>query len=235
MNNLYLNDAYLKEQKTIVEQQRVVKKKTAVVLKDNIFYPSGGGQIFDTGNLVVENKTIFVTRIVKIDGYSWLCLDTKDNLPEGTDVMSEIDWERRYRFMKSHTAAHLVMGAIKRNVADYSPEGIEINEECNIELRFAGDWDASEQSANNVIQISNETINKNLSVYAEDFSDINNAVGKHQHIFRGSTNFSGNIRIVVIEDWDANPCGGTHVKNTNELSEIELVEFSKHTFIVRLK
>jgi Ser-tRNA(Ala) deacylase AlaX len=235
MRKLYLEDSYLKEQQAIIIQQRIIKKKTAVVLDNDIFYPGGGGQPFDTGCLSIGEKKFNVNRIVKIDDSHWLCLDSQEELSVGTEVFSEIHWERRYLFMRCHTTAHLVMGAIKRHVEGYSPEGIEISENGDIALSFSGKWDNSRQVAEKIIQMANETIKRGGCVYAEEFSDIGAAVAKYSDIFRGSTDFKGNVRIVIIEGWDANPCGGTHIKSLDELNEIVLSDFSNDTITIRAK
>ena len=235
MSQLYLNDAYLKEQKTVISQQRVMKKKTAVTLEDNIFHPSGGGQLFDTGKLTIGDTTVDVVKLVKEKKDVWLCLDTKESLSEGTEVLSSIDWERRYKFMRCHTAAHIVMGAIKRHVESYAPEGIEINEDGEIELSFSGKWDSTQKTADSILNLANETISHGGKVWTEDFGDINEAIEKHNSIFRGVTDLKGDVRIVIIENWDANPCGGTHVKELSEIGVIELIEFSPRTMIVRVR
>jgi Ser-tRNA(Ala) deacylase AlaX len=235
MKQLYLEDAYLKEHKTTISQQRIMKKKTAVTLEENIFHPTGGGQLFDIGFLTVGDTKIDVTRIIKEKKDVWLCLETKDPLPEGTEVMSCIDWERRYKFMRCHTVAHVTMGAIKRHVDGYVPEGIEISEEGEIELSFSGKWDSTQQSVDAIIKSANETISRGGKVRFEEFEDINDAVEKNKDIFRGTTDLKGDVRIIVVEDWDANPCGGTHVKKLSELGIIELVEFSPRTVIIRIQ
>jgi len=235
MNSLYQKDSYLKEAVTNIEQQRVVKKKTAVTLVDDIFYPSGGGQPFDLGLLVVGERKYNVTRIVKIDGKNWLCLDTSDNIAPDTKVTAIINWERRYRFMRCHTAAHVVMGSIRRNVKNYIPEGIEISEDFSITLKFSGEWNATPENADKIITTANNVISENRNVISESFDDVKEAVNKYADIFRGSQDFTGQVRITVIENWDANPCGGTHILRLDEIGKVKLIEFTSDSFTLRLE
>lgn len=63
----------------------------------------------------------------------------QDSFADGIELLSRIDWERMYNFMRCHSTAYVVMGAIKRNIKDYSPDGIEMNDNGEIDLKFSGE------------------------------------------------------------------------------------------------
>ena len=115
---LYLTDNYLQEfTATIIEREG-----NTVVLDQSAFYPESGGQPTDTGTLT-NNATaeeFKVSSAKKLSGKMVLELD-HPGLAVGDSVTGRIDWERRYRFMRSHTAAHLLSEVIHKATAAASP------------------------------------------------------------------------------------------------------------------
>src|SRR3989338_361447 len=101
---LYMDDSYLKEFEATVES---VKDDKFVVLDKTAFYPNGGGQPFDTGVLIKDGEEFHVISVRKADRQITHEV-SKSGLKEGDGVTGKINWERRYRFMKMHTAAHLL-------------------------------------------------------------------------------------------------------------------------------
>jgi len=100
---LYLSDAYLRRfSATVIE-----RREDAVVLDRTAFYPTGGGQPHDTGQLA----DLRVVDVAKSDGRVWHVLDGVAP-PAGADVEAEIDWDRRHALMRTHTALHVLCGVI---------------------------------------------------------------------------------------------------------------------------
>jgi len=87
-----------------------------VVLNQTAFYPGGGGQPYDQGTVHLGNTTFIVTRTRKIRGQIVHILAENTSLPEiNSQVYAQIDWERRYRLMRTHTAMHILCGVIFRD------------------------------------------------------------------------------------------------------------------------
>jgi len=111
---LYQTDSYLKTFNAKVtgvnpEQHGVVLDKTA-------FYPGGGGQPNDTGTLTIDGTRIPVIKVQRVEGKYLHKLDRAADLPSpGSEVIGEIDWERRYQLMRVHTAMHILCGVIFRD------------------------------------------------------------------------------------------------------------------------
>ena len=101
---LYMDDSYLKEFEAVVES---IKDEKFVVLDKTAFYPQGGGQPYDTGVLIKDSEEYPVVSVRKADGLISHEV-SKPGLTEGDKITGKINWERRYRFMKMHTAAHLL-------------------------------------------------------------------------------------------------------------------------------
>jgi misacylated tRNA(Ala) deacylase len=100
---LFLEDPYQKEcDATVVS---VVDGKY-IVLDQTIFYPKGGGQPWDLGTITRGDESFKVVYVGKFNGEISHEVE-RPGLREGDNVHCTIDWERRYRFMRSHTAAHV--------------------------------------------------------------------------------------------------------------------------------
>ena len=101
MRYKYMDESYMKEFDTIVKS---VKDNKYVVLEDTIFYPTSGGQPNDTGKLIREDGEEFpVVYVGKFDGNISHEV-SKEGLKEGDKVKCVIDWDRRYKHMRYHTA-----------------------------------------------------------------------------------------------------------------------------------
>ena len=107
---LYHTDAYLREFDalvTAVDGNKVVLDRTA-------FYPGGGGQPNDVGWLSAHDQNWVVTKVKKQGDDIWHELDGEPPTV-GTVVFGQIDWERRYQLMRTHTAMHILCGVIFRD------------------------------------------------------------------------------------------------------------------------
>ena len=235
MTQLYFTDSYIKEIETKITEVRIIKKKEAIVLENNIFYPSGGGQPYDIGFIEINNEKINITRILKLDGKIFVCLEENAGMQEGNSVKAVLNWEKRYKYMKCHTAAHLLMGQIKKNISNYVPDGIEILEDGEtVIVTFMGNWNNDIETANKIINDSNAEIQKGADVYSEIYSTNTSIEKIYKDTFRGETELREGSRLIVIENLDVNPCGGTHVKNLKEITKITLIEFKENEFKVKV-
>ncbi|HET6699138.1 MAG TPA: alanyl-tRNA editing protein [Nocardioidaceae bacterium] len=107
---LFSVDAYLRSFDATVEQ--VDRGSNRVALRRTAFYPGGGGQPFDLGTIRWADGTAEVTRVGRDQGRIWHWLDG-DALPDdGTEVLGELDWDRRHLTMRTHTALHILCGVI---------------------------------------------------------------------------------------------------------------------------
>jgi Ser-tRNA(Ala) deacylase AlaX len=233
MRNLYLENAYIKELKTSVIEMRQVKKKPALYLEENIFYPGGGGQPHDLGQIkTMAGQVAHVSRVLKLDGKNFICLSDNIGVEPNAKITATIDWKRRYGFMRYHTAAHVLMGSVKRNLSDYLPEGIEIGENgTSCEIHFSGFWDESLKSVENIFSEANDVIKEDRLVEYREYSKLSEVLTDYSSIYRGPADLAGKVRIVVIKDWDANPCGGTHVRSLSEVGTIKLRNFNSTSIV----
>ena len=190
-----------------------------VILDRTIFYPEGGGQPGDIGSIRLEDGLdLVVTNTVKTpNGILHIVNAKKSEMVTGQSVTMNIDWDRRLRHMRMHTALHLLcsqvegavtggaIGAQKSrldfNIPGERPEKEELEEKMN--NLIAGDHKIS------ISWISDEELKANPDLVRT--MSVRPPMG------------TGSIRMIRIGDnIDFQPCGGTHVKSTLEIGYIKI-------------
>ncbi len=216
-NAIYMTDSYLKEFQAKVES---VKDDKYVVLNESAFYPQGGGQPFDTGVLVCNGEEYPVVFAGKFDGKISHEV-SKPGLKIGDIVDCKIDWDRRYRLMRMHTAAHII-DAILYNESGALCTGNQLGlDKSRIDFSLdVLDRDKIQQ----YIGMANEWVRKavDLKIYflpREEALKIPGVV-KLAAVMPPEVK---ELRIVEIPGIDLQADGGTQVKNTSEIGNISLV------------
>ena len=154
---LYMNDSYLKEFEAVVEN---VKDDKYIVLDKTAFYPNGGGQPYDTGVFIKDGEEYPVVYVGKFSGQISHEV-SKPGLKIGDKIVGKIDWERRYRFMKMHTAAHL-LSAVMHNEAGILITGNQIDiDKTRVDYNMA---EFDQEKMKQYIGKVNQIIQKDLPV-----------------------------------------------------------------------
>ncbi|MFT4261368.1 MAG: alanyl-tRNA editing protein AlaXM [Candidatus Woesearchaeota archaeon] len=214
---LYMDDSYLKEFETKVKS---VKDKF-VVLEQTAFYPRGGGQPCDTGSIFLDGEEYKVVFVGKFDGEISHEVD-KIALKEGDLVRGVIDWDKRYTYMRYHTASHILSGILYKEIgAKITGNQIGLDK-----LRVDFDLDDMDKELmKKFVEKTNKEISKNLDV---KIYYLNREEALKQE---GMVKLLGalppaikELRIVEIGDVDVQADGGTHVKNTSEIGRLEFVK-----------
>jgi misacylated tRNA(Ala) deacylase len=217
--SLYQTDSYVKEFDAVVS----AVDGQAVVLDRTAFYPGGGGQPHDVGTLTWDGGQARVTKVKKQGGTPWHTLDV-DPPPAGTQVHGALDWERRYRLMRTHTALHVLCGVVWR---DYGASVTGGNMEP---LKGRMDFEFETMHKELVAEIE-------ASVNAEIEKDhpLRVAILPREQAFeipdliRTKINLLPpqiqQVRTVEIVGLDLQADGGTHVANTSEVGRVRVVDY----------
>ena len=216
-NILYMNDSYLKEFESVVES---VKDGKYVVLDKTAFYPTGGGQPNDVGVMDSNGQQYNVVFVGKFDGKVSHEVD-KPGLQAGDKVKCLIDWERRYRLMRMHTAAHII-DAVLYKEAGALCTGNQLNVDKS-RIDFSLDV-LDKDKMQSYIEMANEYVKKavELKIYylkREEALKIPGIV-KLASVMPPEVE---ELRIVEIPGIDIQADGGTQVKNTSEIGEIKFL------------
>ena len=223
---LFRDDAYLTEAVATV----ISAGPEGVELHRTLFYASSGGQPGDTGALIGANgRETAIAGTVHPDGDRSRALhltETSGWLPAtGETVTLRLDWDRRYRLMRMHTALHLLSVALP-----YGVTGGQIGVD-----RGRLDFDMPEPPGNvaEIESMLNAWITAGLPVTAEWIADVELAARPEMvKTMRVKPPMGqGRVRLVRIgtghETIDLQPCGGTHVRSTAEIGPLRIDKIEK--------
>ncbi|TLY85267.1 MAG: alanyl-tRNA editing protein [Gammaproteobacteria bacterium] len=215
---LFRDDAYLKTATARV----LTVSEHGIELDRTVFYPQGGGQAGDTGTLLRGNgERIVVADTRKGDGADRVRhhIATGSPLPEPGEALAlELDWERRYRLMRLHTALHLLSCVIEAPVTggNIVPDKARLDFDIELGLLNAA---RIESETNALIAAGAAT----ESVWISDAElDAQPELVKTMSVQppRGA----GRVRLLRIPGIDLQPCGGTHVANIAEIGPIRVLK-----------
>ena len=195
----------------------------AVQLDRSAFYPGGGGQPHDRGTVTDGARTWSLTGARSVAGEPWYELDGE--APDvGAEVECELDWERRYALMRTHTALHILCAVVWR---DYGAKVTGANMEP---LRGRMDFEFENLSGEFVRELEAAV---NVEVEAArptrvDFLPREEA-DRDPDLIRNKVSLLPEairvVRVVGIEGLDLQADGGTHVADTSEVGAIALPSY----------
>lgn len=214
MKSIYIEDSYAKSFDTIVS----AADGGSVILEATAFYPQSGGQPSDLGSIFRDGEEFKVLR-VELPGPAHI-LD-KPGLAPGNKVSGRIDWERRYRFMRSHTACHILSAVIfKETSAKITGNQIDL---ARSRVDFSLEkFDKSEMAA--YVDKASRIITENHAVKTSLMPKAEAMTIPHLVRLAMEVPDREEIRIVEIEGVDRQACGGAHVRTTGEVKGIKLVK-----------
>lgn len=215
---LFREDAYLKTE----QAQVTAVTDDGIILDQTIFYPQGGGQPGDQGELVLQDGSrLPVVDTQKSDqGVVHVVQQNSGLLKVGDSVTLEIDWPRRHRLMRMHSCMHLLCSIIPFGVT-----GGSIREDS---ARL--DFDAAEPFDKEGINLElNRIIEEDHPMSIRWISD--EELDQQPELVRTLSvqppRGNGKIRLVDFAGVDLQPCGGTHVKSTAEIGAVQVRKIEK--------
>jgi len=218
---LYQTDSYLRECDTVVTGRGEANSAPAVVLARTVLYPGGGGQPADTGILTWDNQQATVTRATK-QGADIAYLLDGPLPPIGTTVRMRVDWERRYRLMRTHTAMHCLCGVVFRDYGALVTGGQMDLDRSRMDFELE---DLSPERVAAIEEATNAAIRANLPIRVRILPrDEAFAI---PDLIRTKINLLPpgipEVRTVEIVGLDLQADGGTHVAHTGEVGGIHIV------------
>ncbi|MFW9880011.1 MAG: alanyl-tRNA editing protein [Candidatus Thorarchaeota archaeon] len=215
---LYMDDSYLKTWNAKITS---VKEGKFIVLNQTAFYPKGGGQNWDEGYIIKDNEKYRVVYVGKFAGEISHEVD-KSGLREGNAVSCEIDWERRYTYMRYHTASHLISNILyMRANAKITGNQIEMDK-TRMDFSMV---DYSPEKLRAYVDEANEIIDQDLPISVEYMARQD--VLEKPELARLAVGLPENIkelRIVNIGNIDKQVDGGTHVNHLKEIGKINVIK-----------
>jgi len=215
---LFLVDCYLKESEATVAS---VKDGKYVILDQTIFYAKGGGQPHDTGKIVKGDEVYNVVYVGKFLGEISHEVDHA-GLQPSDKVHCVLNWERRYKLMRSHTAAHVLAALLNKGTGALIT-GNQL-EEDHVRFDFS-----LEKFDRELLQAylakANDLFGTDIAVKWYELP--REEAMKIPGVVKMAEAFPPDLpvlRIVEIEGVDRQADGGTHVRNLREVGKVELVK-----------
>jgi len=220
---LFRDDAYLRTAETQVLE---INDRGGIILNRTVFYATGGGQPGDSGHLELEDGTRIAIATTVYDADKTTIVHVPEEGQElpatGAKVTMHLDWPRRYRLMRMHTALHLLSVALP-----YPVTGGQIGDG---EGRLDFDMGEATLDKEELHSRLNELASGDHEVTSEWITDeeLDANPGLVKTMTVKPPRGSGRVRLVRIGgDVDLQPCGGTHVTRTSEIGELELGKTEK--------
>ena len=221
-SKLYYEDPYLPH----CEARVLRVKGDYVILDRTVFYPEGGGQPADRGTILHSRGEAEVIDVRKAGDV--VIHKIKGGRPkEGEVVKCIVDIRRRKKLMRAHTATHILLGAARRLLGRHVWQaGAQKGEEMS-RLDITHYKHITKEELAKLEELANEVVMENRNVKAS-FMDRNVAEAKYGFtLYQGGIVPSRTIRVVEIEGWDAEACGGLHCRRTGEVGLIKVVKVDR--------
>lgn len=220
---LYQTDSYLREFDATVSGAAADLR--AVILDRSAFYPGGGGQPCDFGSLLVNGITYPVEKVKKQGEDVLHFLGGDAPLPPpGSASHGTLDWERRYKLMRTHTALHLLCGTVFRDYGALVTGGDMEPLKGRMDFEFEsmrGDLVREIEAAVNAEAAQAREVRVRILPREEAFQIPDLIRTKINLLPEGIQQ----VRTVEIVGLDLQADGGTHVRNTNEVGVIRVTDY----------
>lgn len=217
---LYLDDSYLKEvDATIVDVQPDNNGMYKLILDQTIFYPMGGGQPTDQGKLSSDSWQGNVNEVLLKEGEVWHYVKTQTASTVGMKVHGVLDWDRRYKNMRYHSAGHIIDYAIYLlgySPKTLSPQKADHGKHPYIEYMGTVNEDIKEKLQEKV----NELIAKDLTISWE-FQPYE-ALQKEAIYLQPNLPTNKPLRTLRLEGVGAVADGGTQIRKTSEAGKVSV-------------
>lgn len=213
-DELFRADSYLKSCEATV----TAVDESGIRLDRTVFYPEGGGQPGDTGQLIAaDGRRVRVVQTRKHPGAGEPVHVPEPGAPAlsvGETVRAELDWERRHRHMRMHTCLHLLCSLVEGAVTG----GGLSDSKGRLDFDLPGPVPEKEHLTAEL----NRLISENHPVVPRWITD--EALAANPELVRTMSvkppTGSGQVRLLEIAGIDLQPCGGTHVAHTGEIGAV---------------
>ena len=221
-DRLYYHDSFLYDFEAEVSELQA-NPKPALFLDRTAFYPTSGGQVFDTGIISTENENLKVTEVADAeDGrvIHYLEVPPKELRP-GAKIHGQIDASRRRDHMQQHSGQHVLSAAFVR-LFDLHTVSFHMGDDyCSIDLDTPALTKTQVEQAE---RLANEIILENCPV---EIRFVTQEVAGKLGLRKIPVADRDELRIIDIHDFDLSACGGTHVKQTGQIGGILLRKAEK--------
>ncbi len=217
-DRLYYNDAYLKSFDARVTAVSERNGKPVITLDRSAFYPTSGGQPYDTGRI---NDALVTDVFVGNDGEVWH--EVNGQFAPGDIVHGEIDWARRFDHMQQHAADHMIAGAIWRMLGGVTIGLHESDDISTIDVAMPdGRTHLTQEETQRIEWDVNRHIQRDVPIRCWFPDEAELAVLP----LRKKPTVKEHVRVVAIGDDEMVACGGTHPSTAGQIGLVKIVSLA---------
>ena len=204
-----------------------------VILDQTAFYPRGGGQEPDTGD-IEGVKVVEVTKQADVVVHK---IEVGGRIPsEKQTVDGKVNARRRDLITKHHTATHIINSASRNTLGSWVWQNSAFKEENYGRLDITHHSTLTKEEVKNIERTANRVIRENHPVIIRTYDRGDAEQQFSFRIYQGGVVPTNNVRIVNINGWDIEACGGTHVKSSGEIGLVKIVKSERiQDGVVRLE
>ena len=214
MAKIFEQNAYTKEIETKIKE--IDPENKTIELEDAIFYGKSGGQPGDEGEIIADGQKIKVNETIKAGESIKNILENLNGLRKDQKIIAKINWDKRYKYMRMHSALHLMCASIPLGVTGgqigYEKSRLDFN-------------DPNKEIKKEELQEKINTLMKDDHEITYEYIDSRILESQPELVRTMSVkppSIDGKLRFVKIGNVDFQPCGGTHVKSTKEIGKITI-------------
>jgi alanyl-tRNA synthetase len=211
---------------------KIIKDKF-LILDKTAFYPRGGGQEPDFGTI----EGIKVTDVIKQNDLVLHKMQSSSkDFQDNKVVHGIVDSVRRQSITKNHSATHILNSSARINLGSWVWQNSAFKDEHYARLDITHHSALTKQEIKQIEKTANEVVQRNLPININVF-ERSNAEEKYTfRIYQGGAVPSNQVRIVNINGWDVEACGGTHVNKTGDIGLIKILKTERiQDGVVRLE
>lgn len=213
---LYYHDSFLYDFEAEIREV-VESPRPAVILDQTAFYPTSGGQIFDTGAIADQQASHKVTEVAEMeDGRVVHYVEALADLKPGTRVQARIDRDRRRDHMQQHSGQHVLSAAFIRLFNFPTVSFHMADDYCSIDLETMS---LTKEQVESAERLANEIILENRPV---DIRFVTREEAGKLGLRKIPPTERDELRLIDVRDFDLTACGGTHVRQTGQIGCILL-------------
>jgi len=228
---IYYQDFYKKEIEAVVVdiQESAGSLLSSITLDQTVFFPEGGGQPGDKGEIIGKKGSVKIEYTRLVSGEIIHQGKITDKLSKGDKVTAKIDWNYRYKYMKIHSAGHLVHDVLMGMVEGLKPLKGSHGKKAYLEYEGILNVSIKEELEKKV----NEAIEKELSIMTKNATY--DELTKECQFLPSNLPKDKMLRMLKVGDFPAMPDGGVHVKSTKEIGKVLISDLISQGGKVRVK
>lgn len=201
--------------------------KILIVLDKTPFYVESGGQISDTGKIIIDDKKLSVQELIKINNQViHVCeVNNEIKIENEKDVIVEVEKERRWNIMRNHSATHFLHKALRQILGTHVQQAGSYVGPDRLRFDFSHFEKLSKAELDAIEQTVNEKLRENIPMIHHRDTPFEEAKKMGALMFFGDK-YGDKVNVVQFGDFTMEFCGGTHVKNSSQIGLLKIISES---------